>query len=359
MNVRDTFLKLTSKTYPYGTENQLIPFLPEGCQIDEVGNYFIKIGESNTLFTCHLDTCCSTQEDVTHIVESKFVRTDGTTILGADDKAGMTVLLYMIENKVPGLYYFFVGEEVGCIGSSDAANHLDFSDYQKCISFDRRGYDSVVTDQFYGTCCSDEFASELAKQLNSKNLTFDFKPDPTGVLTDSASFMESIAECTNISVGYFNEHRSNEEQDLIFLDNLCKACVKVDWEKLPIVREPGDLGYYGYNVPKSYKTYDDWDDWDVTPTSTMSAVLTVWVDGIKWVARLTDDRLEEEKRFIKDWAIKQGYYPNIQSIDWDGKTCTMTYSNQIEYLGEREDLMYMIGELHDIPVYDLELIERV
>jgi hypothetical protein len=358
MNVRDTFIKLTSKTYPYGTEDQLIPFLPEGCQMDEVGNYFIKIGESNTLFTCHLDTCCSIQEDVNHIVESKFIRTDGTTILGADDKAGMTVLLYMIENKVPGLYYFFIGEEVGCIGSSDAAAHLDFSDYQKCISFDRRGYDSVITDQFYGTCCSDQFASELSKQLNSKNLTFNFKPDPTGVLTDSASFMDSIAECTNISVGYFNEHRNNEEQDLIFLDNLCKACVKVDWENLPIVRKPGDVGYYGYNVPKSYKTYDDWDDLECD-YSTISAALTVWIDNIKWVARLKNERLEEEKEMIKDWAIKQGYYYNIQSIDWDGKTCMMTHSNQTEYIGEREDLMYMIGELCDIPIDDLELIERV
>ena len=40
------------------------------------------------------------------------------TILGADDKAGMVILLYMIEKKIPGLYYFFIGEEVGCIGSN-------------------------------------------------------------------------------------------------------------------------------------------------------------------------------------------------------------------------------------------------
>jgi hypothetical protein len=27
----------------------------------------------------------------------------------------------MIENKIPGLYYFFLGEEVGCVGSRKVA----------------------------------------------------------------------------------------------------------------------------------------------------------------------------------------------------------------------------------------------
>ena len=361
MNIRQKFLNLTNKTYPYGTEIQLLPFLPDGFQIDDVGNYFIKIGESDTLFTCHLDTCCSKQEDVNHVVSGRFVETDGTTILGADDKAGMTVLLYMIENNVPGLYYFFVGEEVGCIGSSDAANHLDFKDYNKCISFDRRGYDSVVTDQFYGTCCSDEFASTLAKELNSKNLSFEFAPDPTGVLTDSASFMDFIPECTNISVGYFNEHRHNEKQDLIFLENLCKACVQIDWESLPVMRNPGDYSnYYGWDNPaKSYQTYDDWeDDEDFNPDN-ISAVLTVWIDDEKWNVRLTEDRLAEERASIYNWVIRQGTYYHLKAVNWDGRSCTIEYANQVEYLGERQDIMYIIDDLMDIPVEDLELIGRV
>lgn len=65
------------------------------------------------MFTCHLDTCCHKQEFVNHVQDDRFIRTDGKSI-GADDKAGMVVLLYMIEKGIPGIYYFFIGEEVGC-----------------------------------------------------------------------------------------------------------------------------------------------------------------------------------------------------------------------------------------------------
>jgi hypothetical protein len=45
-----------------------------------------------------------------------MISTDGTTTLGADD-TGVSVLIWMMKHNIPGLYYFFIGEEVGCIGS--------------------------------------------------------------------------------------------------------------------------------------------------------------------------------------------------------------------------------------------------
>lgn len=358
MNIKETFLKLTSKTYPHGTEDQLIPFLPKGVDIDSCGNYFIKIGESDTMFTCHLDTCCSKQEVVNHQFDGNFIKTDGSTILGADDKAGMTVLLYMIENNVPGLYYFFVGEEVGCIGSSDASVSIDFSDYKKCISFDRRGYDSVITDQLWGVCCSDEFANSLCGQLNSNEKLFAFYPDPTGVVTDSAQFVDYIPECTNISVGYMNEHRTTETQDIDFLEKLCKVCVKVDWESLPIKRDHR-IYYNSYKQP-TYHTYDDFDDIEeYEEIRSLSAVLTVWIEDEKWTAKLTNDRLIQERGMIYDWIISEGYYHNIICVDWDGQSCSIDNGSYSEYVGEREDLMYIINGLSDIPIDDLELIQRV
>lgn len=262
MNIRETFLKLTQFTYPHGTEAKLKPYLPNGFQEDDFGNYFIKIGESDTMFTCHLDTCSSHYQKVNHHIGSQFIQTDGKTILGADDKAGMTVLLYMIENEVPGLYYFFIGEEVGGIGSS-AASCMSFSDYNKCISFDRRGYDSVITEQWFGKCCSDEFAKALAQELNTKHLTFNFRPDPTGIFTDSASFMNDIPECTNISVGYFSEHQVTERQDINFLIRLCEAAIKVDWDSLPVMRDPNER-------------YSSWESERITGTaSELSATINV------------------------------------------------------------------------------------
>ena len=108
MNITKKFLQLTSKTYPHGTERELFRFLPKSLQEDEFGNLFIKIGESDAMFTSHLDTATKADTKVNHIFDGNIIKTDGTTILGADDKAGVTIMLNMIEKKIPGLYYFFL-----------------------------------------------------------------------------------------------------------------------------------------------------------------------------------------------------------------------------------------------------------
>ena len=132
MRIRKKFLQLTSYTYPNGTEGFLKSYLPQGTKQDKFGNFYYVIGENpTTMFTCHLDTACSTQQKVTHVQDAKFIRTNGKTILGADDKAGMVVIMYMIEKKIPGLYYFFLGEEVGCIGSGKAAGDWSNNEFSK------------------------------------------------------------------------------------------------------------------------------------------------------------------------------------------------------------------------------------
>jgi hypothetical protein len=365
MNIREKFLQLTQKTYPYGTEGQLEKYLPSGAQKDAVGNYFLKVGQSKTMFTCHLDTSSYKSEPVTHVIGSKFIKSDGTTILGADDKAGMTILLYMIEKGVPGLYYFFIGEESGCIGSSAAARSLDFGGYNKCISFDRRGYDSVITEQFGGKCSSDEFASELAKRLNSSYVGFKFRPDPTGIYTDSASFTDIIPECTNISVGYFDEHRNSERQDIIFLERLCEALVKIDFETLPIVREPGDSGYY--SAPKSSTNYIEYDDLmsigngvnSFYLDTITSEILNVWVGEELWSVRLKKERILEESSLIYDWAIRQDIYYGLEGVDWNGRSAFLICDGVYEYVGDRSDLSIVIDELNYLSTDKLEMIERI
>jgi hypothetical protein len=241
MNIKQTFLNLTSKTYPFGFESELESLLPKGFYQDTNGNYFYKIGDTKTAFTSHLDTACKEQVNVKHIFEGNIIKTDGTSILGADDKAGVTILLYMIEKNVPGLYCFFIGEEVGCIGSGLAAKDAYWKNYNRMISFDRRGTTSVITHQSSKRCCSDLFAQELAKQLNRSGLEMEL--DNTGVYTDSAEFVEVISECTNISVGYYSEHTKSERQDIKHLEQLCRAIVGVDWENLPTKRDQNKTEY--------------------------------------------------------------------------------------------------------------------
>lgn len=260
-DVKATFLSLTTKTYPHGYEDEVLQFLPD-LKKDEVGNYYKIIGEGKqkTMFTCHLDTADRDQK-ITSLFEAngrvieegysfRFIKTgtgdehiytDGRSILGADDKAGTAVMLYMMAHNVPGIYYFFIGEERGGIGSnalSSIYDRVDFlSDVKHCVSFDRRRTTSVITHQLGRQCCSNEFGQALCDEYNKHGMNLSL--DTTGVYTDSASLMEDISECTNISVGYYNEHRGTEMLNMTHLIKLAEASIKVDWNNLPSKRKVG------------------------------------------------------------------------------------------------------------------------
>lgn len=245
-NVRSTFLSLVTKTYPHGHEEEVLQFLPE-LDKDKFDNYYKIIpGDDTTMFTAHLDTA-DRKQLVTSLVSTidvdgdESIFSDGNSILGADDKAGVAVMLYMMHHKVPGLYYFFLGEEVGGIGSNLLSGEYDKFDYLKnikrCVSFDRRKTISVITSQLGRQCCSDVFAEALCKEYNSNGLGL--SPDPGGIYTDSASFIDDIPECTNISVGYNHEHTTKEIQNISYLDRLAKASIKVNWSALPTNRKIG------------------------------------------------------------------------------------------------------------------------
>jgi hypothetical protein len=269
--ILNTFLTLTSRTYPYGLEDSLVAEMkkigvfPSDLKKDVHGNYYYQIGDSRTIFASHLDTATKTASKVNHVFDGNIIKTDGSTVLGADDKAGTTVMLYMIKNNIPGLYYFFIGEEVGCIGSGLAAKSItDFQGkYDRIISFDRRDVFSVITHQSWSRCCSNEFADQLATELNESGLNLNYRKDDGGVYTDSAEFIDIIPECTNISVGYYKEHTVTESQDIDHLERLAKACLKVNWENLPTKRNPKVSEYKTYGSSKSsYSTHDSYNGVD-------------------------------------------------------------------------------------------------
>ncbi len=249
ITVKERFLALTSRTYPHGTERELFHLLHKDLKEDEFGNLFIKIGVSDVMFTSHLDTATKANTVVNHVFDGNIIKTDGKSILGADDKAGVTIMLFMIENKVPGLYYFFLGEEVGCVGSRKVAGVQKvekLKDINKVISFDRRGTNSIITFQSSKRSCSDKFGEALAKEFNDIDKSFSYKTDKNGILTDSIQFTSIYPECTNISVGYQNEHCFTETQDIEHLEKLVNACMKVNWNDLPVERD---------------YTKVEWDDW--------------------------------------------------------------------------------------------------
>ena len=246
MNFRETFLELTEFTTPYKTETDLEGFLIdriEGLQKDVIGNYHKIIGNSDTLFTCHLDNYSKLKEKVNHVFDGDIIATDETTVLGGDNKAGVCVLLYLIEQNVPGHYCFFIGEESviaggGCYGSGMFAyNYKDMvATKKRAVAFDRRETGSIITRQAAQACCSDEFGLALIDLFAGQGMEMNL--DRTGYYTDTSSFMEIIPECTNISAGVWHEHTKKEFINIAYLEAIAIAAAKVDWESLPVAREP-------------------------------------------------------------------------------------------------------------------------
>jgi hypothetical protein len=147
------------------------------------------------------------------------------------------------------------------IGSRAVVNSnpkwLEEGKYKRCIAFDRYGYTSIITYQSAGRCCSEDFSSALSSQFASVGLE-GFKSDSGGIFTDSAAFMNTIPECTNLSVGYYGHHSHAEQQDIDFLRALCQACVKVNWEELPIVRDHKNYETYSYASNFESVSTDTW-----------------------------------------------------------------------------------------------------
>lgn len=271
MNVRTTFLQLTHRTCPHGYEHELyadalheMGFVP-----DTFGNFHATVGtpeQQRVVFAAHLDTVGRSIHKVKHVFSEggRIVSSNGKTILGADDKAGVAILLYMLTRGVPGTYMLFVGEEVGCVGSSELAETMEKGKYDAMISFDRAGYRDVITHQASGRTCSDAFALALSTQLNTLTKGFHYAPSPNGVYTDSNKFRGVIPECTNVSVGYHAQHGNKETQDLLWLEALAQTCAEVKWSELPIERTPEkDMPRWSQYLPASgsYAGFD-WDAYD-------------------------------------------------------------------------------------------------
>lgn len=222
---------------------------------------------STTLFSCHIDTVDTLITDPAarkklaydasfgHI----FLAKDNTvgSCLGADDGIGVWIMLKMIEAKVPGTYLFNRGEECGGVSAKAiASKERDWlAQFQLAVAFDRPNDHEVITHQRGGTrCASDKFGTALALALNKAEPSFSYKPSKAGVYTDTFDFRKEIAECVNIGVGYTNQHGSGETQDYAHAYALMKACCTVDWEALPVDRDPKE-------AEPTYNSYYQRDAW--------------------------------------------------------------------------------------------------
>jgi tripeptide aminopeptidase len=109
-----------------GTTGNLLCFPPQ-----------YRPGQPGLMLTAHLDTVKSTAA-LKPIVDATSIRSDGTTILGADNRVGLSVLVRLLsdvtEQKIPCENFFVVftvGEETGLFG----AGSVDLSPYHPTCAY--------------------------------------------------------------------------------------------------------------------------------------------------------------------------------------------------------------------------------
>lgn len=274
--------------------NILAPYSPTELCTDKgtVLAYTIEVpymdgDASSVLFSCHIDTVDRETQVVDNPVLyddelSLMYKEDGTP-LGADDGAGVWLMLEMIDAHVPGTYVFHRGEEKGGIGSSGLARDYAalLGTFTYAIAFDRRGRGSIITHQGMGRCCSDAFAESLSVVLHAQGL--DMHADSTGVYTDTAEYTHLIPECTNLSCGYEREHSGLETLDVKFLFELRDAMVEgFDETQLVCKRDPDDDDYdlssnwWANDFASKWDVREPMDEFDVAGMS--FADLRRWVD---------------------------------------------------------------------------------
>lgn len=135
-----TFLELVAVDSPTGQEAEIgklleARFADSGCAVrmDDIGNLVAVLPgdvDRTILVSTHMDTAGS-DRGIVPILDDGVIRTDGTTILGADDKSGIAGCLELLailrgnpEWHHPTIEFVVtVGEERGLVGS----RHLDVS----------------------------------------------------------------------------------------------------------------------------------------------------------------------------------------------------------------------------------------
>lgn len=214
---------------------------------DMRGNMYIVKGKSDT-YPCvvaHLDQVQDRYPHDIQIEESaNIIFSYSPTLrrqcgLGGDDKCGIWIALKMLQKHEAIKIAFFVGEEVGCVGSSDAVMEF-FVDVRFVIEPDRRGNHDLITTIGYTSLCSDEFVSAIRPQ------DFGYMPN-SGAMTDVETLRERGLKisCINLSCGYYNPHTEDEFVDkgdminaLNFVNSIIENCTDV-------YRIPDDELYMG------------------------------------------------------------------------------------------------------------------
>lgn len=133
--------------------------------------------------------------------------------LGADDKNGIFICLNALEKYDIIKVAFFVDEEIGCVGSSQADLPF-FDDVRFVIEPDRKGGNDFITSMSGVRVCSEDFVKDCGYA------DYGYKLEE-GSLTDVLTLLENglKVSCLNLSCGYYHPHTDQEVTAVSELEN--------------------------------------------------------------------------------------------------------------------------------------------
>ena len=179
---------------------------------DQYGNLYVTKGECQTYpcIVAHMDQVQDVHskdfmvakvDDNLFGFSSKKCKMEGP---GADDKNGIWVALRCLKKYDVMKAAFFMGEEIGCVGSSYADMEF-FTDCRWVIQCDRKNGGDLITEACCVELCSKEFIEAIQPER------FGYKAED-GMLTDVMTLKENglKVSCVNMSCGYYRPHTDEE-----------------------------------------------------------------------------------------------------------------------------------------------------
>ncbi|MFC0469287.1 M20/M25/M40 family metallo-hydrolase [Halalkalibacter kiskunsagensis] len=218
-------LDLLSLSGSSGNERRIRTYLQQRLQrmtdyayVDHAGNLlaYLNCGDGPTvLLSAHMDTV-EEFDAGREILEDGTSLTSSSGILGADDRAGIAVILETLsrihKTNFNGALkiVFTVKEEIGCVGSREI--DTDFiEDVDGAIVVDRRGTRDIVISNGGTSFCPTGYGEVFEKA--GRLLGMDDWKTTAGGLSDAKVFAGYGIPSVNLSAGYMNEHTDWESVD--------------------------------------------------------------------------------------------------------------------------------------------------
>lgn len=265
--------------------------------------------------------------------------------LGADDKNGVWIALRCLLEFDVIKVAFFVGEEIGCVGSSEA-NLEFFKDVRYILECDRRGSSDLITSIAGLKIASRSFVTDLLPIAEM----YGYKEE-SGMMTDVLELSERSVgvSCVNMSCGYYEPHTNGEFtifSDLVNTLNFVKDIItslvdRYDNENPEYVSRYYN-GYGGY-YNSSYGSYYDFDDkYDTYQEEyAFNETTGTW----EWRDKKREVEIIKASDFADAYSfIDQFIYMNIDTnltidelysyISSDLETFNFTYEDYLNYIEE-------------------------